>query len=590
MKSTFEKINYPYHGDKTGIDLRSHALKAYDYIAYLAQKVGAENENFIRNALQIVRAFGHDYSLVQSQVKMVEQRLSKRIDQTLRGGLNNNLPGKEIFRGGTINFGRIIGTNMDALLKPENFSGNMNTLGNYGMGKSNLLQNVTFQLVAQGIHVDIFDITTDFRDLLQISGCENGLVLNPDTEKLNPLEPIGDPEDHLQWFWEITQQDFNLRPETKELLYNHTYDLYKEFNVFSGKNPPTFFDLKKSLEEARLKKETTKADKNKIDTALRKLNYILRSFKNMVNCSRGYSLDDLDKFPFISYEIGNLSEEKRSWYMKLKLKQYEHKGTKQQQRHKVQRVLVIDEAKGIFGKSRIGEATNFIKDMYTKSRSIGIWWIISDQFASELANFTRLASIQISFQHTLPKEIREITAGMGCEESFKLKIPRLGRYKALLKISEYPSPLTIATYKSPIKRHITDTELKRLMHGKLNSVNYVSISSESKKIRLLPRIRIIHKNRIPEKTITVTQKPEKNPLKDFKIFLNYINKNPGTKLTGIYKALNFSCRKGNNLKNKLKDNGLIEENIIQTGRKGRPLTELKLTEKGRKYINEKRPS
>lgn len=580
MASNFEKMNYPYKSDKSKLDLRSDAQKASDYINFLAREAGAEHEKFVQNALRIVMAFSHNYLLIKRQVNMVEQRLAKKIEQRRRS--ESSLPGAEVFKNGVINIGTVLGSNIISKLRIEYLSGNLSIYGQYGMGKTNLNLCIVPQIISQGIHVDIFDVTSDYRDILQIPGCKNGLVLNPNSDLFNPLEPIGNPEEHLQFLWEITQQDFNLRYETKEMLFNYSDQLYRKFGVYEGNNPPSFMDLKEFLKEERTKPKTTVADKKKIETALRKIDYILNSFKSMANCRKGYALDTLDHFSFVSYEIGNLSEDKRSWLIKLKARSYQHKGMISKERHKVNRIIVVDEAKGVFGKSRIGIETNYIKDMYTKSRSIGCWWIISDQFATELADFTRAASCQISFQHTIPKEIREISTGMGCSEAQKLEIPRLGRYKALQKITDFPFPYPIMTYKSKVQRHIVDSELNRLMRDKLSILNSNSRSEQGTK-----KVRLITKKEKEEITKSLIQ-IRKNPLDDFEGFLRFTNDNPDTKLTDIYKALNLSGRKGDAIKSKAKDNELIIENKIRCpGRRGRPVIVLKLTQKGREYISEK---
>ncbi|MCK5616961.1 DUF87 domain-containing protein, partial [Candidatus Pacearchaeota archaeon] len=394
MKNNMTAVN-PYE-EKVKVDLRSDSLKAYDYVKYLAIEAGAEHERFVQNSLDVIMAFSHNYSLITKQVKMAEQRLRGRIEKKRREQGNGNLPNSEVFRDGVIDLGQVVGTNIDARLKLSQFSGNLSVYGQYGMGKSNLNQHIIPQIIRQGTHVDIFDIAVDYRDLLHIPGC-SGLVLNPNNEKLNPLEPIGEPDEHLQFFWEITEQDFNLRPETKELLFNYTEELYRIFDVYRNEDPPTLINLKEFIKEQKIK--STISDRRKAETALRKLDYILYSFRDMTNCARGFPLEVLDNFSFISYEIGKLSEDKRSWYTKLKLRQYYHQGAVSNKRHQVKRIIAIDEAKGIFGKSRIGEATNYLKDMYTKSRSIGCYWIITDQFSSELVDFTRASACQINFQH-----------------------------------------------------------------------------------------------------------------------------------------------------------------------------------------------
>ena len=585
MKNNFERIKNQYISRDLGnVDFRTYGEKAFDYVSELAREAGADKDKSICNITYAIERLGHNHSIVDNLVNMAEKMLHERLMQKRNG--KSDLPGPEIFKNGIIDTGRIIGIDVDAKLRIDQFSGNMVIYGQYGMGKTNLNLYMIPQLISQGIHVDIFDVTTDYRDILSIPGCSDGLILNHDTDRLNPLEPIGSPEEHLQFLWEITRQDFNLRDETKEMLFNYTNQLYRVFGVYEGNDPPTLIDLRKFLEEERTNEATSLANKRKIRTALEKLSYILGSFKNMASQRRGYSLDMLDKFCFVSYEIGSLSEDKRSWYMKLKLKQYYYKGIIGRDRHKLNRIIVVDEAKGIFSKSRIGDVTNYIKEMYTKSRSIGCWWIIGDQFATELADFTRAANCQIVFQTVIPKEIREIGMATGCSESMKLEIARLGKYKMLQKITDFPYPYQVMTHKSMVKRHIIDSEISTLMREKLARLNGNSMNNkEEKKARLVIRENVTNTER--EKTQTNRVRINKNPFEELERFLRYIKNNPGTKLTDIYRALGFSARKGDSIKNKAKENDLVKEKICRTGRKGRPLTELELTEKGRVYTDEK---
>lgn len=586
--SNFEKFITSYGNKEIMVDLRSFAQKACDYIKHLAEVAGAENEKFVQNALNLIQRFSYKCSFIEQQVWMVEHRLSRRINEKQRE--NGILPGLEVFRNGVISTGIILGTNIEAKLTIEQFSGNMVIYGQYGMGKTNYTLHILPQLIALGIHVDIFDLAADFRDLLPIPECSGGLVLNTNTDMLNPLAPIGSPDEHLQFFWEITKQDYNLRDETKEMLFNYSVQLYRDFGVYEGNDPPTLFDLRRHLISEK-GKNISNANKSKIRTALEKLDYILASFGKMADCSRGYSLNQLDKFSFVSYEIGNLSEDKRSWFMKLKLKQYFHKGMLEKERHKVKRIIAIDEAKGIVGKSRIGEATNYIKDMFTRSRSIGCWWIISDQFSSELSDFVRAASCQNCFQHTVPREIREITASMGGDESLRQEIPRLGRHRLFQKITDFPFPYIVIPPKARVNRHISDAELNKLQKGRLSMLAYDRAGrKETAKVRVVSSQSIKHSAVIPpEPKKRVISQANKNPLDDLEKFLRYIQQNPEAKVTDVYKALKFSGRKGNDVKEKAKENQLITETIDRQERKGRPSLTLALTEKGRQYIEKRCP-
>jgi len=571
-------------------DFRSPSGRARDYINHLAELAKMQKVKFVKNASNICKNFPEDQGLIMEQIYEVERRLGGIIMENQKRD-NNHLPGIDVFKNGVINTGTVFGTDIEAKLPIDKFSGNMTIYGQYGMGKTNFNLNIIPQLVSHGVHVNIFDVGTDYRDLLQLSECSSGLVLTPETDRLNPLEPIGNPEEHLQFFWEITRQDFNLRDETKEMLFNYSNQLYKDFGVYEGKAAPTLLELKEFIGKEREKKSTSLANKNKIRTALEKLNYILISFGRMVNCRSGYSLDHLDKYPMVIYEIGDLSEDKRSWYMKLKLKQYHHKGLLSKDRHKVHRIIVIDEAKGVLAKSRIGEATNYIKDMFTRSRAIGCWWLISDQFTTELADFVRAASCQICFQHSVPKESREITTGMGGDETVRQGIHCLGRFRAYEKIVDFPYPYIIITHKSRIVRHIDQAELNIIMKGKLPMLSYENIpEKESKKARLIITVKGDDPKKETKKKafLVVVNKDKKNPLSDLEIFLKYINDKPGSKVTEVYKAIKLSGRKGNNIKAQAKENNLINEKIEHGTGKGRPSLRLELTDKGKEYINEKR--
>ncbi|MCX5702997.1 MAG: hypothetical protein NT066_00635, partial [Candidatus Omnitrophica bacterium] len=210
-----------------------------------------------------------------------------------------------------------------------------------------------------------------------------------------------------------------------------------------------------------------------------------------------------------------------------------------------------------FGKSVIGEASNFTKDTFTKSRSKGDVYIISDQFATELAEFTRAANCQLCFQHTVPSEIREIATSIAGDESTKSEIPRLGKYKVLMKIADFPYHFPVITYKSKVPRHIDDAEIARLMKDKLARLN-----NEPQKANDTIRARVIVRELIREcnkALIKVIPQVKRNVLDDLERFLKYIKDNPNSKVTEIYKTLGLSGRKGNGLKTKAKENQLISE-------------------------------
>jgi len=432
MKNISEKIS-KFNFNNPKYDLLTYGEKAIAYIEHMTKLVQASETKFVRNSVRIIRAFPNNYPIINNEVAKVEAMVRGLMRNN--NGQDSRLPDREFFRNGTIVFGKIPGTDTEVKLPIEQFSGNTVIYGQYGMGKTNLNQLIIPQLASQGVHVDVFDVTNDYRDIILVSECKGGLVFNHDTDRLNPLEPVGDPDEHLQFFWEITRQDFNIHHETKEMLFNYSIELYERQGVREGNDPPTLLDLRDRLKEEKERKVTSPATKRKIETAISKLNYILSTFGKMVDCRRSYPLNVLDGYPVVIREVSMLSEDKRSWYIKLNLRRFYYKGLAGKERHKVKRVIVIDEAKAIFGKSVIGEASNFTKDTFTKSRSKGDVYIIADQFATELAEFTRAANSQISFHHTVPSQIKEITIAIAGDESTRAALSARGRKLASSRFS-----------------------------------------------------------------------------------------------------------------------------------------------------------
>lgn len=577
MKNLFEKIN-KFDCNNPKHDLFSYAEKAIAYIKHITEIVHIWETKFVQNAVRVIRGFRNNYHIINNEVLKVEAKVGWLMRKNNRK--DSKSPGSEFFRKGVVAVGRIEGADIEVRLTADQFSGNTVIYGQYGMGKTNLNQVIIPQLAPQGIHVDVFDVTNDYRDLILVPECKNGLVLDHETDRLNPLEPVGNPDEHLQFFWDVTSQDFRIHEETKETLFNISSQLYEEYGVDKGGEPPTLLDLRNRLEDEKSKSKTTSS----IKTAIKKLDYILKTFGKMVNCRRGYSLEALDAFALVIREVSALSEDKRSWYIKLNLRRFYYKGLIGKERHTVKRVIVIDEAKAIFGKSVIGDTANFIKDTFTKSRSKGDVYIISDQFATELAPFTRAANSQFCFHHVVPNEIREISLAMAGDDQMKLEISKLGRHKAFLKLTDFPHSFPLITYKSKVPRHMDNAELSRSMKEKLDRLNYAPQKLNTK------RVRLIAKNEPQEKKvaqITVVPDTKKNVLGDLARFLKFIKDYPGSKVTEIYKALKFSGRKGNSLKTQAKENRLIQEKIEPRQGKGRPSVELELTEMGKEYLNEK---
>ncbi len=592
MRNNFEKINFPYNPDKIKSELRTYAQKACDYIRYLAEEAGAEKEKFVRNAVRIIQAFAYDHGLINKQVGMVEQRLRRRIELKERG--QYALPGPEIFVN-DIKIGTLAkNPKQDVSLSLGELNRNTFLSGKTGEGKTNIIFNTIPQLVRKKVFTLIFDfkLMPEYRDLLQLPECSNMAVLPvKKLDKDNIFDPQGENIDG--WFlfvWEILQQSYDIKQPTQIMLINYCKRLYHKQGIFGMR------DLESFLKQELFNPTVPKSEKNKIQTCLKAISVILLDAGSMLDCKQGYFFKDIfEKFDLSCYELNNISEKGRQWIIKFKLRRLHQVLSEIRRMNRLNMVIVIDEAKMLFGKNAFqSRHLDYIKQLFTQGRgAYGLGWIISDQsYTSELADFV-VENIEnhICLKHSLPSQAKSAAFVMGCDAS---EILMLHRPIVLMRKGNWPYHFGVWIPKAKISRHITDEEVKREMGNRLKKLNYIpSRSQKHSRVRLIGKVDI--KSREIKETRPKVQNAvqatvphvRKNPLEVLERFLKYIKANSGIKLTAIYKALNFSGRKGDNMKNIARDNDLIKEQRCQTGRKGRPLIELELTEKGKEYINEK---
>jgi predicted transcriptional regulator len=582
----FDKFPYPSGYDKSVPDLRSYAQQARDYIISLAQEAGTENEQYVQNALRAINFFSLDHHLIKRQVKIIEHRLSKRIDQIRRN--KSGLPGADILKG-DIQIG-VLADDPKQSVSLTFKESTMDTFlfGKKGEGKTNTILHMVSQYVRKGKFCMMFDIKIkpEYRDLIQIPECSNMAILPPRLDKDNIFDPQGEPfEEWLLWIWDILQQSYEIREPSRLMLIEYCQILHTKQGVFC------LHDLKDFIEERLKNSATPKSEKNKIITIRSIISVILLDAGAMLECNQGYSLKNiLQNFSLVSYELGNVSEKGKQWISKFKLKRLHQIGQYSQNKDGLNIIVVSDEAKMLFGKQGFQTRhMDYIKILHTQSRgALGLGWIIADQsYSSELADFV-LENIetQICFRLVSPSQIRSAAFSMGCDAS---EIPRLHQPFALMRKGNSPYPFKIRIDKMrPLKR-TTELEVDRLMKNKLAALNYVPRQNQNNiRVKVHPKIETEHYLTKQNKSVpTLLETINNNPLKDFNLFLRFVYENPSTNITSLFKALNLSGRKGDGLKTKLVESGLLEQNTVRKGGKGRPSKTLQLTEKGRQYINEK---
>lgn len=555
-------------------DPRGFALKSYLFILSLARQVGEEDKEYVINAINTIRAFSHNPVLVNKAVNDIRLRLERKRALQLLNSNSFSMPDQRILSG-DIYLGNAIGNNLQVHLRFRNINENIGIWGRAGSGKTNLCTILCLELTKAGIPVRTYDYKAEYRDLLPF--IENMIVLNSKYDKFNPLEPIGDPKDWLQFLADTLQQDFNIKPETKFMWLNYADELYKRYGVYEkSKTYPSMQNMKEFLIEEASKSNTSASKRRKIYTCLEVINSLLTSIGEMLDCSSGYTENALANFSFISYEMANFSSNVQSWLTKLRLKHLYHKCFSDSERNKLKMVGIFEEAKMVFseGLHRSNTSVDYIKQLITQARSSGFGAIITDQNKNGLADFVlNNLSCQICFNLASPKEIRLTAFSLGCNEEQVKRFHYVKIPQAVISLAGHP-PFMIKIPKSPVTKHISDDELLEQIRPSLSNLNFIPKQGPQ---RL--RIQLSYGFNYATKPKTLMEF-----LKELKDFLDQVKNNSQLSISQLYVSLNLSGRRGNKLKQQIMDNGLVEESVIHTGERKRPVKKLKLTDRGDKVL------
>jgi hypothetical protein len=583
--NNFEKIGFPGSDNSAEVDLRSYALKQYDYMVSLGRIAKAEGEKWFIQAIESVRLSPYNSRLISTVVRMVENRLKARINR-IQHGDNGTLPGADVFKEGVT-----IGFLADNLKQPATLSTpelNKNTFisGKTGEGKTNIIFNIVPQLVKRKIFTMMFDfkLEPEYRNLLQLPECNEMLVMPIRTkDKDNIFDPDGENVDEwLLFIMDIWQQSYDIKQPTQIMLLKYCKQLYKKLGVFC------LNDLQAHLEQELDNPGIRQSEKNKIHTCLSTINAIRLDAGSMLDCKRGYSFKDIFKnFSALSYEFKNVSEHGRKWIVKLKLRRLHKVLSHDTRMDRLNIMIIADEAKVLFGKDLFrSRYMSYTKQLFTQGRgAFGLGWVIADQsYITELADFV-LENIEahIFLRQTLPFESRNAGFILGCDPQTILS---LHQPYVMMRKSNWTHSFKVWIPKSAVSIHLTEQAVCKDTDQKLLKIGYVSANNRAnKKVKLITGKKSFRQS---DRLVKVISATHKNPFSDLEIFLRYINDHSGSKVTDIYRALKFSGRKGNGIKTKAVENGLINERSERCEGKGRPALILELTEKGKEYIGEKR--
>jgi hypothetical protein len=299
-------------------DPREFALMSYLSLCSLAQEVQEWDKPYVANALNKISKFYYNHFIVNEAVTEVRLRLERKKVELLSSANYFSLPNPRILTG-DIYVGDTVGSNLPVFLPLRRLNENLGVWGRLGSGKTNLCVLIAFQvsMLNPSIPVRAYDYKDEYRNYTPY--IEDMLALNRKIDKLNILEPIGDPRAHINFVVDAAQQDFNLRPETKITLADCIDSIYKPYGIYEGsKNYPSVLNLRDYLQEDVNKPNISSSRKKKIYTCLEVLSFLIEGLGEMLDCSTGYTEERMVGFSIVVREMSGLNSNTQSFLTKFR--------------------------------------------------------------------------------------------------------------------------------------------------------------------------------------------------------------------------------------------------------------------------------
>jgi hypothetical protein len=236
----------------------------------------------------------------------------------------------------------------------------------------------------------------------------------------------------------------------------------------------------------------------------------------------------------------------------------------------LQRLIIVDEAHNVYPKHEGKETV--MENMLRQARFLGCGIVLSDQCPSEMSPIALANTmIHINLNQKNKADINAAASNLLLDQEQREHLGHLKLGEAMVRIAgRYTHPFLISIPAVPIKENsVTDSMVKAHMEGLISSDCYSAYSQpDSLKNEGIEPIPLQHK----EEELTEQEK----------IFIEDIINNPYSSISGRYKRLNTSTRKGNRVKQILLNKGIIETEDIIDGNSRILLS--KLSKKGESEI------
>jgi hypothetical protein len=459
-------------------------------------------------------------------------------------------------------------------LREDEWIQHMAILGRSGAGKTNVGFLILQQLKQKGKPFLLFDWKRNYRDLLSLPEFKDievyTLARNIAPFRFNPLIPPQgtDPKTWLKKLNEVLAHSYCLGNGCLFLLQQAVDAVYEKAGVYDGtvEKWPTFKDV---MLEAR-NMDTRGRESGWLSSTLRALATLcFGDMDKLINSTNNKSIDHiLDKNVIL--ELDALTQSDKTFFVQAAMLYLHHKKMAEGRREKFTSAVIIEEAHHVLSDERrsLVGGQSVMDIIFREIREFGVSLILLDQHPSKISLFAlgnSYTTICMNLKHKT-----DINAMAQCMLLDKEKdiLGSLDVGQAVVKLQgRIARPFQISIPEFIIEKgKITDAHIKKHMQ------DIAPVMSEED--FRLP---------VSADDSSITSKKADLAENLELAFLRDVDEHPEGGIAERYKRLKISVRQGQKLKERMLQEGLIEERVESTNT-GR-LRLIKLTEKAKALLS-----
>jgi len=277
----------------------------------------------------------------------------------------------------------------------------------------------------------------------------------------------------MQAFTNVFCQVYWLLSGSKSIILDHINRLYTDYGVFSGSDVyPTMFDLYESLKSHKLARMYGR-EAGFLESAQNRVNECLLSFGQMVDCDKGFPIEELLTRNVV-FELEGLLAENQAFFLNIILRYIFQYHISNNHRSGLKHVFLFDEAKAVYNKEReftkelgVSEIAQFT----SKIREFGEGLVVADQMPTKLADSIKANTYTvICMSQSGGPNVFEMnrTLGLNPDQEEALRILQADKdtqiFEAIVKLSgKWLKPFIIQVMPLQLKKDLSSAGLQRFM-------------------------------------------------------------------------------------------------------------------------------